>query len=43
MVHLELARYILLGLANRLKFPYILKFLNSYAGHMLYPPPTGQV
>ncbi|PLW54378.1 hypothetical protein PCANC_04949 [Puccinia coronata f. sp. avenae] len=36
MVHLELARFISLGLANRFEFPYnILKFLNGYSGHPL--------
>ncbi|EFP77343.2 uncharacterized protein PGTG_03299 [Puccinia graminis f. sp. tritici CRL 75-36-700-3] len=36
MVHLELARFISLGIANHFEFPYnILKYLNGYTGHPL--------
>jgi len=36
MVHLELSRFISLGISNRFEFPYnILKYLNGYSGHPL--------
>ncbi|WAQ81621.1 hypothetical protein PtA15_1A963 [Puccinia triticina] len=36
MVHLELARFIALGISHRFELPYnILKYLNGYSGHPL--------